>query len=147
MPIWPSSCENLKMKTLFSTHYHELTELEGVLDGVKNYRITVKEFNDEVIFLRKIVRGGANKSFGVAVAKLAGLPKSVIERAKTISKNLETSEIKRQITETNLSANLNYEENVNNTRNIVGILKDLDINKVTPLSAFEILADLVEKVK
>ena len=139
--------ENLKMKTLFSTHYHELTELEGVLEGVKNYRITVKEFNDEVIFLRKIVRGGANKSFGVAVAKLAGLPKSVIERAKIISKNLETSEIKRQITETNLSSNSNYEENANSNRNIVGILKDIDINKVTPLTAFEILADLVEKAK
>ena len=139
--------ETLKMKTLFSTHYHELTELEGVLEGVKNYRITVKEFNDEVIFLRKIVRGGANKSFGVAVAKLAGLPTSVVERAKTISKNLEASEIKQQITESNLASNSNYEENANSNRNIVGILKDIDINKVTPLTAFEILADLVEKAK
>lgn len=139
--------ENLKMKTLFSTHYHELTELEGVLEGVKNYRITVKEFNDEVIFLRKIVRGGANKSFGVAVAKLAGLPTSVVERAKIISKNLEASEIKKQITESNLASNSNYEENANSNRNIVGILKDIDINKVTPLTAFEILADLVEKAK
>ena len=65
-------------KTLFATHYHELTELEGKLDGVKNYRITVKEYGDNIIFLRKIVRGGADKSFGIQVAKLAGLPELAV---------------------------------------------------------------------
>ncbi len=135
------------MKTLFSTHYHELTELEGVLEGVKNYRITVKEFNDEVIFLRKIVRGGANKSFGVAVAKLAGLPAEVVARAKEISKNLENSDLNRHIAGGNEKSEAMINENRNLGANVVGILKDLDINKITPLSAFEILADLVEKVK
>lgn len=135
------------MKTLFSTHYHELTELEGALEGVKNYRITVKEFNDEVIFLRKIVRGGANKSFGVAVAKLAGLPAEVVVRAKEISRNLENSDLNRHIAGGNEKSEAVINENRNLGANVVGILKDLDINKITPLSAFEILADLVEKVK
>lgn len=138
---------NMGMKTLFSTHYHELTELEGVLNGVKNYRITVKEFNDEVIFLRKIVRGGANKSFGVAVAKLAGLPSEVVIRAKEISKNLENSDLNRHIAGGNEQSEAMFNENRNLGANVVGILKDLDINKITPLSAFEILADLIEKVK
>ena len=139
--------EKMNMKTLFSTHYHELTELEGVLPGVKNYRITVKEFNDEIIFLRKIVRGGANKSFGVAVAKLANLPSEVIARAKEISNNLENAEINKTIAESNLSKNSSYNQNQVANANVIGILKDLDINKITPLSAFEILADLIEKIK
>lgn len=139
--------EKMNMKTLFSTHYHELTELEGVLPGVKNYRITVKEFNDEIIFLRKIVRGGANKSFGVAVAKLANLPSEVIARAKEISDNLEKADINRKIAESNLGNNSLYSENVQSNSNVVGILRDIDLNKLTPLSAFEILADLVQKVK
>ena len=139
--------QKLEMKTLFSTHYHELTELEGVLPGVKNYRITVKEFNDEIIFLRKIVRGGANKSFGVAVAKLANLPQEVISRAKQISVNLEQSEINRTIASSNLGNNSQYNANQQANANIAGILRDIDLNKLTPLSAFEILADLVQKVK
>ena len=81
--------KNVKCKTLFATHYHELSELEGVIEGVKNYKITVKEIGDSVVFLRKIVRGHANKSFGVEVAKIAGVPERVIDRAKEISENLE----------------------------------------------------------
>ena len=138
---------SMNLKTLFSTHYHELTELEGILPGVKNYRVTVKEFNDEIIFLRKVVRGGANKSFGIAVAKLADLPNQVIERAKEISDNLEKSDINRQISENNLSNQENFKENKKLNVKVVNLLKDIDINKVTPLSAFEILADLIEKVK
>ena len=134
--------KNMKMKTLFSTHYHELTELENVLPGVKNYRITVKEFNDEVIFLRKIARGGANKSFGIAVAKLAGLPCQVIERAKEISKSLELADINNKIKETN--QNDSYDEK---SKEIIAMLKDIDINSVSPVHAFEILNDLIEKVK
>ncbi len=134
--------KNMKMKTLFSTHYHELTELENVLPGVKNYRITVKEFNDEVIFLRKIARGGANKSFGIAVAKLAGLPCQVIERAKEISKSLELADINNKIKETN--QNDSYDEK---SKEIIDMLKDIDINSVSPVHAFEILNDLIEKVK
>ncbi len=80
---------NVRAKTLFATHYHELTELEGKLDGVMNYKITVKELNGTVVFLRKIMRGGANKSFGIEVAGLAGVPQSVTARAKMILKSLE----------------------------------------------------------
>jgi DNA mismatch repair protein MutS len=79
-------------KTLFATHYHELTDLSRVLSGVKNYNIQVKEWNDEIIFLRKIIPGGADKSYGIQVARLAGLPKQVLDRAHEILFNLEQSE-------------------------------------------------------
>ena len=81
--------KNLKCKTLFATHYHELTKLEGIVDGVKNYSVAVKEIEDQVVFLRKIVQGGADQSYGIEVAKLAGLPEEVINRAKEILKGLE----------------------------------------------------------
>jgi len=80
-------------KTLFATHYHELSELEGVLEGVTNYQISVKEHGEEVIFLRKIVRGGADKSFGVYVARLAGVPHAVVARAQEIEARLEANNI------------------------------------------------------
>ncbi len=79
--------------TLFATHYHELTELAMTRDGVQNYNVAVREWNDQIIFLRKIVRGGADKSYGIQVARLAGLPPSVIARAKEILNNLESSEL------------------------------------------------------
>ena len=80
---------NLKCKTLFATHYHELTKLEGIIPGIKNYSVAVKETEDQVIFLRKIIEGGADQSYGIEVAKLAGLPLEVIERAKQILYKLE----------------------------------------------------------
>ena len=81
--------KNLKCKTLFATHYHELTKLEGKIQGVKNYSVAVKEIDDNIIFLRKIVEGGADQSYGIEVAKLAGLPNDVINRAKEILESLE----------------------------------------------------------
>ena len=81
--------EKTKAKTLFATHYHELSELEGVIDGVKNYKITVREQNGKIVFLRKIARGSANRSFGIEVASLAGVPKTVTDRAKSILKKLQ----------------------------------------------------------
>ncbi|NOZ69285.1 MAG: DNA mismatch repair protein MutS, partial [Deferribacteres bacterium] len=83
----------LKSRTLFATHYHELTELSLVLDGVKNLNVAVKEWGDEIIFLRKIEEGGADKSYGIQVARLAGLPEKTISRAKEILSNLEKSEL------------------------------------------------------
>lgn len=82
--------KTLGAKTLFATHYHELSELEELLEGVKNYNIVVKKRGDDITFLRKIVRGGADDSYGIEVAKLAGLPQAVIKRAKTILKEIET---------------------------------------------------------
>ena len=79
-------------RTLFATHFHELTELEKLLPRVKNYNIAVKEWNDEVIFLRKILEGGSDQSLGIQVARLAGLPQQIIERAREILTNLEANE-------------------------------------------------------
>lgn len=84
--------KNLQCKTLFATHYHELTKLEGKIDGVKNYSVAVKEIDNNVIFLRKIIEGGADQSYGIEVAKLAGIPKAVIDRAKEILEGLETKQ-------------------------------------------------------
>lgn len=91
MAVIEYMCKNKKLrcKTLFATHYHELTELEGDIRGVKNYSVAVKEMDEEVIFLRKIVPGGADQSYGIEVAKLAGLPDAVVNRAREILKNLE----------------------------------------------------------
>ena len=85
--------KTLGAKTLFATHYHELTELEGILDGVHNYCVSVKEQGDDIIFLRKIVKGGADKSYGIQVARLAGLPAQVLERAKVLLKELSGADI------------------------------------------------------
>ncbi len=140
--------KNLKCKTLFATHYHELSELEGVIKGVKNYKITVKEINDTVVFLRKIVRGHASKSFGVEVAQLAGVPQKVIDRAKEISLNLEK-------VNTKLDMNIfgEDEERTKQERNnklgqkLLSILRDMDINRMSPIESFEVLNDLITKAK
>lgn len=81
--------KRLGAKTLFATHYHELTELEGTLAGVKNYNIAIKKRGEDLVFLRKIIPGGADRSYGIEVAKLAGLPKEVVSRAKKILEELE----------------------------------------------------------
>ena len=130
-------------KTLFATHYHELSELEGIIDGVKNYKITVKEYQGSIVFLRKIMRGSANKSFGIEVAELAGINKDLTSRAKEILKKLEKKDITR-----NLPDKIDADETVRNdfseTENII---KGLDINNISPMQSFEILADLKEKLK
>ena len=140
--------KNLKCKTLFATHYHELSELEGVISGVKNYKITVKEIGDNIVFLRKIVRGHASKSFGVEVAELAGVPSAVIERAKEISKNLERVNDKLDLDI--FSENEERKQAEKNSKlglKLLSILKDIDMNRVSPMESFEILNDLVEKSK
>lgn len=138
--------KNYGSKTLFATHYHELTELEGVLDGVKNYKIAVKEVDDRVVFLRKIVRGGANKSFGIEVARLAGLPKAVLERSKEISANLESVNQKLDL-DLFKERKVQAQENTKLAMNILSIIKDIDMNRVSPMYAFDLLNDLVNKVK
>ena len=138
--------KNFKAKTLFATHYHELTELEGVLDGVKNYKVTVKELEDDVIFLRKIARGGANKSFGIEVAKLAGVPKEVIERAKEISVNLEAVNQKLDLNVFK-EKKQKAEDNTKLALSLLSIIKDIDINRITPLYSLDILNDLVTRAK
>ena len=137
----------LKAKTLFSTHYHELTELEGILEGVKNYRINVKEFGGNILFLRKIVRGGANKSFGIEVASLAGLPKEVTLRAKQILNRLEESDInKNNITNLTNKSESSVAINKYQTE-IINLLKESNIENLSPLEAFGVLQNLIEKSK
>ena len=136
---------NIGAKTLFATHYHELSELEGTLSGVKNYSITAKEYGDDVIFLRKIVRGSADKSFGIAVANLAGVPKPVLTRAKELLKKLEENDITAnqdtvKAQQTTLFASSNME-------NIIEELMAVDINTLTPIQAINVLCELREKAK
>ncbi len=137
--------KHLKAKTLFSTHYHELTELEGILDGVKNYRIMVRENDGKIVFLRKIARGGANKSFGIEVASLAGLPNQVISRAKQLLVSLEQADINKNIDLTQVEENSKALESKSNSLEIKNMLKEIDINRVSPIEAFTLLADLVNK--
>ena len=138
--------KTLKAKTLFATHYHELTELEGLLEGVKNYRINVKEFNDTIIFLRKIVRGGANKSFGIEVAKLAGLPENVITRAKEILHTLEENEINKNSSLTQLNETTETKKYQKAVMEVGNILKDVNVETLTPLNAFDLILQLKEKL-
>ncbi|MEG1560055.1 MAG: DNA mismatch repair protein MutS [Clostridia bacterium] len=130
-------------KTLFATHYHELTEFENRLDGVKNYKILVKEVNDTVVFLRKIARGSADKSFGIEVAKLAGLPKAIIDRAKTVLAALEEADINKQsIRNINMDAVLDSGKKTEVEEKISGIVKGLDLNNMTPLEAMAMLGTI-----
>lgn len=130
----------VKAKTLFATHYHELTELENKIEGVKNFKITVKEINGKVIFLRRIVQGSANKSFGVEVAALAGVPETVTKRAKAILKLLEKNDLTKNFSSQDDSETVKEESFVEK------YIRELDINNVTPLKAFEILTYLKEKI-
>ena len=135
--------KNTKAKTLFSTHYHELTELENSLDGVKNYKVTVKELNGAVVFLRKIARGGANRSFGIEVAALAGVPKEVTARAKGILKMLEKSDIakgKIRVEEAE------EEPAARELTKVERILADTDVNTLSPMQALLFLEDLKEQL-
>lgn len=154
----------LGAKTLFATHYHELTELEGKLDNVNNYCIAVKEKGDDIVFLRKIVKGGADKSYGIQVAKLAGVPDSVITRAKEIVEELsanDITEIARHLTVKKSSAKQRKPTAPKDTLDmeqislfdtvkddmIIEELKNLDISSLTPLEALNKLNELQNKAK
>ncbi|MBP5177264.1 MAG: DNA mismatch repair protein MutS [Clostridia bacterium] len=129
----------IKAKTLFATHYHELSELEGTVEGVKNYKITVKEINGEIVFLRKIARGSANKSFGIEVAALSGIPNEITRRAKSILNSLEKNDI---------TVKGGDEPNVGEIKKSFAedYIEKLDLNNLTPLRAFEILSYLKSKL-
>lgn len=140
--------ENVRAKTLFATHYHELSELEGVIEGVKNYKITVKELNGKIVFLRKIMRGSANKSFGIEVAALAGVPKVVTDRAKVILKRLEKNDLTRTMLPQNTKNTETVEEKTEKPlSDAEEILLSTDINSLTPIAAFKLVMELKDKVK
>ncbi len=151
-------------KTLFATHYHELTELEGSLDGVNNYCIAVKEKGDDIVFLRKIVKGGADKSYGIQVAKLAGVPQSVLERAKEIVLELSNADISQKAKDiaqySKKVERIGDEYKVVNDLevrqmslfdtvkddDIIGEIKQLDIGRMTPIDALNMLYKLQGKI-
>ena len=130
-----------RSKTLFATHYHELTELEGVLQGVKNYRVAVKESEDNIIFLRKIVRGSADKSFGIQVAKLAGLPGRVLKRAKEILTRLEQSDINSNAMDAQFEiAAISDDQRIG--EKLMARLESVDPNRITPIEAMILIHEL-----
>ncbi len=142
--------EKIGAKTLFATHYHELIELESKIEGVKNYSVDVKEKGDDVIFLRKITPGGADESYGIYVAKLAGIKRPVISRAKEILKYLENIDLakktidqkKKKITTEEVQVDMfNYK-----MAGVVSILEKIDLDEITPKDAFEILCKLKDKL-
>ena len=139
--------KTVKAKTLFATHYHELSELEGVIDGVKNYKITVREINGKVVFLRKIMRGSANRSFGIEVASLAGIPSDVTARAKAILKKLEKNDLAKS-SAGDLPAEEEIEEEIapalSETEEAI---RDADVNCMTPLDALKLISDLKKKLQ
>lgn len=150
-----SNSELLGAKTLFATHYHELTELEGKLSSVNNYCIAVKEDGDDIVFLRKIVKGGADRSYGIQVAKLAGVPDIVIDRANEICNQLIdtdittklkdikiTNDFHKSASDTQMSFLANPEESA-----ILEEIKNADLSNMTPMKALLYLNELQERIR
>ncbi len=123
-------------KTLFATHFHELTELEGAAEGVCNYSVTVREMGESVVFLHKIVRGGTDRSFGIEVARLAGVPSCVTERAKIIMQALAEKD------ESLLGAHHPIKEKQSEDNGLIDIIKNINIDNLTPLDALKMLSEL-----
>ena len=156
-----SNTKLLGAKTLFATHYHELTELEGKIASVNNYCIAVKEQKDNIVFLRKIVKGGADRSYGIAVAKLAGLPDSVIERANELVSQLSENDISASVrsiaAESPKKAILKKSDDVDRGQmslfdtvtdeEIIKELMDLDCNNMTPMEALNAISMLQSRLK
>jgi DNA mismatch repair protein MutS len=138
-------------KTLFATHYHELTELAQILQGVKNYNVSVKRWKDRIIFLRKVVPGGADESYGIDVAKLAGIPEEIIMRAKEILLELEEEEIKElEKKRKRISRKSRKQKQLPlftpAEQKIIDELRMLDITRITPLDALNILSQCKKKL-
>ena len=140
-------------KTLFATHYHELTAMEGMLKGVNNYSIAVKKRGDDITFLRRIVHGGADQSFGIEVAKLAGVPSAVTKRAKAILKELEANRVEIDFKADNAVEEEETEEEVQfnfrakSTDEMLELIKAIDINTLTPIEAMQTLYDLKKRAE
>jgi DNA mismatch repair protein MutS len=149
-----SNKNKIGSRTLFSTHYHELTDLEGKVPGINNYCITVEEKGEDIIFLRKIIKGGANDSYGIQVARLAGIPLKVIERAKEILKKLEEADIsKKTIQERKTKKPLDGQIDIftygsfnKKHEEFIEEIKKIDVSVLTPIEALNILYNLQQKV-
>ncbi|MEK6194795.1 MAG: DNA mismatch repair protein MutS, partial [Deltaproteobacteria bacterium] len=142
------------VKTLFATHYHELTELAQTKERVRNYNIAVKEWNDEIIFLRKLVEGGTNRSYGIQVARLAGIPENVVSKAKKILNRIENAE-REPVGEfigtgqdgKGGKQQVQLELFTPPGQEIIKKIKDLDISAITPIEALNLLNDLQEEAR
>ena len=148
--------EAIGAKTLFATHYHELTELEGKISGVHNYCIAVKENEDDLVFLRKIIPGGADKSYGIAVAKLAGVPLEVIRRATEISEELSDADITKAAARIGANASGSHEgklrvdltkEEFKKQQAVLKELQERDVQSLTPIEALLFINQLQDKLK
>lgn len=154
-----SNTKLLGAKTLFATHYHELTELEGKIPGVHNYCIAVKEKGDDIVFLRKIVKGGADKSYGIQVAKLAGVPETVLSRARELVEELSDADITaavKDLTAPKKKTKITYDSvdmaqmslfDTVQDNDIIEEIKELDVSNLTPMEALNILYQLQNKIK
>ncbi|MCB5295873.1 MAG: DNA mismatch repair protein MutS, partial [Candidatus Cloacimonetes bacterium] len=149
--------KQIKALTIFATHYHELTELENIYPEIKNYNVAVKLYNEQMIFIRKIERGGADQSYGIQVARLAGIPNKVIRRAQEILKNLEEHEISPQGLSASLRNKLNsgdpqleiFEvmiDKANEHEHILDKIKEVDLEQTSPISAWQLLLDLQKEI-
>ena len=130
---------HIQAKTLFATHFHELSELEGVVKGVSNFSITVKEMEDTVIFLHKIVRGGTDKSFGIEVAKLAGVPEDVTDRAKAIMRALTEND-------ESILGKRSREKKPLERNELLQMLADINLDNITPLESLSLLSEIKHKL-
>jgi len=159
-----SNTNILGARTLFATHYHELTELEGKISNVNNYCIAVRESGDDIVFLRKIIKGGADRSYGIQVAKLAGVPDMVIDRAKEIAEQLSDNDITEKIQAISVSGSsesgrtkrvakpddvdlgqMSFFETVSD-EDVLEELASIDISTLTPLDALNTLYRLQNKI-
>ena len=143
-------------KTLFATHYHELNEMEKTFERIKNYNVSVREVDNKVIFLRKLVRGGSEHSFGIHVAKMAGMPQSIVKRADDILHQLETDNRKNDIAQTKTSKKKKSEKNSSDgayqmsffqlddpvLSQVRDEIKNADINNLTPIEALNKLHEI-----
>lgn len=150
--------KKIKAKTLFATHYHELSELESKLKSVKNYKILIKESDDKITFLRKIAEGSIDRSYGIQVANLAGLPDEVVARAKEILAQLDESDINRPFAKKKNRVSDNFQVSMfqpapeekgksNEYKELAESIINIDIENVTPIQAFKLLNDIIDKAK
>ena len=139
-------------KTMFATHYHELTELSEVMKGVRNYNLAVQQWGEEIVFLYKVAEGSCDESFGIHVAKLAGMPNSVVERAKEILANLQkdsfTGNIRSRFAEEKAAdgKQLDFFGGLNMDHPAIGKIKDMDPENMTPMEALKKLEELKKDV-
>jgi DNA mismatch repair protein MutS len=141
-------CANIRAKTLFATHYHELTELAQIIDAVKNYHVSVRENAGGIVFLRKVEPGAADRSYGIEVAKLAGLPQAVISRAREVLFEHESSEhqVREHLSEEANAAMPQLTMFTPLSQKIVDQLKQADVDQLTPLQALNLLHELKKQI-